>query len=144
MNQDTRPDLDLTFDLDEFEDAQTANVVIKHPVTGAPTGMFVTLAGPEHPLRKKRVMDQQRDFRSKFAKTGKLPQTDPVDDEETSTDLLIACTFGWKLSFGGTSLTYSPAAAETLYRDPKRQWLRAQLKVAFDERENFIVRSAAG
>jgi len=128
------------FDPLGFEDVPTATVRIKDPVTGAPTSMVITLAGPEHPDRKRRLHARQRRMRAAFAKNaGKLPVTDPEDEAAEQLDELVASTLGW----AGSSLPYSADAARQLYADPKRRWLCDQVQAALDERELFTRSSAA-
>lgn len=127
------------FNLSDFQDAETAEVVIKHPATGAPTDAVVTIAGPEHPKRKAIVFDKQRKLRRQLTKTGKLEFTDPVEEEVEETGLLAACTLGWKgVGVNGKEIPFSQAEAEKLYADPALRWFRAQIKSAMDERELFI------
>jgi hypothetical protein len=121
------------FDFTAFEDTTTADVRIKNPATGAPTPMVVTLAGPEHPDRKRISFAKQRRMRAGLAKTGKLQVGDPEEDEAEELDMLIACTLGWQ----GAPVAYSPKAARELYSDPKRRWLRDQVQTALQERELF-------
>lgn len=111
----------------------SATLRIKNPKTGAPTAMEVTLAGPEHPERKRLVYARQRKLRQNLAKTGKLPVVDPEDEEADELEQLIACTLGW----AGASVAFNPAAARALYSDPKRRWLRDQVEAALAERELF-------
>ncbi len=127
------------FNLSEFHDTESADVVIKHPSTGAPTEAVVTIAGPEHPKRKAIVFDKQRRMRRQLAKTGKLEFTDPSEEEVEETDLLAACTLGWKgVGVDGKEVAFSKEAAAKLYADPQLRWFRAQVKAAMDERELFI------
>lgn len=128
----------MDFDFSAFEDVQTGTLSIKTP-TGAPTAMQVTLAGPEHPDRKRRIFARQRRLRSTLVKTGKLPIADPEDDEADELDELVASTLGWT----GAAVAYSPDAARALYADPKRRWLRDQVKAALDDRELFTRACAA-
>lgn len=121
------------FDFTVFEDVDSAEVRIKNPSTGAPTPMVVTLAGPEHPDRKRITFAKQRRLRAGLAKTGKLQVGDPEEDEAEELDLLIACTLGWQ----GSPVAYSAKAARELYSDPKRRWLRDQVQTALQERELF-------
>lgn len=127
------------FDFASFEDTPTADVRIKDPKTGATTAMVVTLAGPEHPDRKRILFARQRKARAALSRTGKLTMSDPEDDEADQVDLLVACTLGWK----GAAVPFSPAAARALYNDPKRRWLRDQVQEALDQRELFTRSSAA-
>lgn len=127
------------FNLSEFHDTESADVVIKHPATGAPTDAVVTIAGPEHPKRKAIVFDKQRRMRRQLAKTGKLEFTDPSEEEVEETDLLAACTLNWKnVGFDGKEVAFSKESAAKLYADPQLRWFRAQVKAAMDERELFI------
>lgn len=127
------------FDFTAYEDVTSADVRIKNPATGAPTPMVVTLAGPEHPDRKRLTFARQRRMRAALAKTGKLQVGDPEDDEADELELLTACTLGWT----GAPMPYTAAAARTLYADPKRRWLRDQVQAALNERELFTRSSAA-
>lgn len=133
------PDSNNTLDLDAFEDVQTGVCALKHPATGAAFGATITLAGPEHPVRQRFLMDRTRRMRAAVRKSGKLDVTDPLDDREEETDYLVACTLGWSgLERGGMAVAFDAAAARQLYTDPKRQWLRSQVKAALDEAELFI------
>ena len=117
-------------DILAFEDADSADLRIKHPVTGAPTAMVVQIAGPEHPLRRRLVLDRQRRLRAHLAKTGNMHISDPEDDAADDLELTVACTLGWR----GAAQPYSPAAARALYADPKRRWLRDQVRTALRSR----------
>lgn len=125
------------FDFESYEDVSTGVLQVKTP-TGAPTGMQITLAGPEHPDRKRRIFARQRRLRTAMAKTGKLPIADPEDDEADELDELVASTLGWT----GATVPYSAEAARKLYADPKRRWLRDQVRSALDDRELFTRASA--
>lgn len=133
-----------TFDLDTFEDISAGDYTVKHPETNQPTPIVVTLAGPEHPNRKKIAFAHQRRLRKVLQQTGKLQLADPEEEEADEVDMLVACTLGWKgISIGGKPLAHSAEAARQIYSDPKRRWLRDQLKAALNEREHFIKRSEA-
>jgi hypothetical protein len=132
-----------TLDLDQFEDMPSATVVLKNPATGAPTAATIELLGPEHPARKKIQMDRARKMRADFQRTGKLTVSDPLEDIDTETDFLVACTTGWSgITKGGAALAYSSDAARALYTDAKRQWVRVQVRKAVDEADRFISSSA--
>ncbi len=133
MQDSTEP-----FDLMAFEDADSADLRIKHPVTGAPTTMVVQIAGPEHPLRRRLVLDRQRRLRAHLAKTGNMHISDPEDDAADDLELTVACTLGWR----GAAQPYSPAAARELYADPKRRWLRDQVQAGLQDRALFMRSSA--
>lgn len=126
------------FDFAAFDDVPSGTVRIKDPTTGAPTSMVITLAGPEHPDRKRRLFARQRRMRAALAKTGKLQMSDPEDDEAEELDELVASTLGWE----GAAVPYSADAARAAYSDGKRRWLRDQVRQALDERELFTRSSA--
>jgi hypothetical protein len=132
------------FNIDDYEDVTSGTVTIKNPATGAPTPVKFVLAGPEHAIRKRASFDRARRMRAGLMKTGKVQLGDPEEDELEETDQLVAFTLGWEnLVIGGKPVTFSADVARQLYTDPKRRWLRDQVKAALDEREAFIQRSAA-
>jgi hypothetical protein len=132
------------YDLNKISDAPSADVEIKDPETGAPLGVFFTMAGPEHPKRKAIEFARQRKIRASLQKTGKIELNDPEDDEQAASDMLVACTLGWRgrCDASGAEIPYSPQAASTLFNDDSKGWLRHQLVTAMNERERFIKRSA--
>ena len=132
------PTPDTVFEFTDFEDVTSAEVRIKNPVTGASTLMVVTLAGPEHPERKRITFARQRRMRAALAKTGRIQVNDPEDDDTEELDLLVSCTLGWQ----GAPAPFSPAECRRLYADPKRRWLRDQVSTALNERELFTRSSA--
>ena len=130
-------------DLDAYEDVQTASLVLKNPVTGAPTAATISIIGPEHPARKKIHFDRARRYRQELQRNGKISATDPLEDIDNDTDYLVTCTTGWTgIVRAGVTVPYSPENARSLFVDPKLQWVRAQVKKAMDETERFISSSA--
>ena len=130
-----------SLDLSSIQELGEAEIIIKHPVTGAPTGAVVTLAGPEHPKRKQLIFSRARKLRAKFQKNGRLQLEDPEDEEAESVSYLAACTLSWSgISEGGKDVPFSTQAAENLYA--RIGWLRAQVAAALEEKENFIASSA--
>lgn len=127
------------FDIDNFEDVGTGTYAVKHPATGRATPLVLTLAGPEHPKRKKAQFQRVRKLRNQAAKTGKIDFDDPQDEDENTTMEIAGYILGWEgLVAGGKNVEFSPEEAIKLMRDPKRRWLRDQVKAALDERELFI------
>lgn len=124
------------FDPFSIEDVTIGTLRVRDE-TGAPTPWVITLAGPEHPERKRRLFARQRRLRAAVAKTGKLPNSDPVDDDAEQVDDLVAFTLGWS----GAAVAYSPQTARQIYADSKRRWVRDQVTAALDERELFMQRS---
>jgi hypothetical protein len=126
------------FDLDSVEDLFAAEYELLHPVTEAPTGAFITLAGPEHPGRKKIAMDLMRRLRATAARA-KQAMPDPEEDARESVKLLAKVTLGWRgIRKKGVLVAFSEAEAAELYGDPKRQWVVKQLLQAMNDQELFI------
>lgn len=112
---------------------------LKHPVDGAPLGVYFQLAGPEHPVRQKLALQYSRDLRRKVQKAGKLVLDDPEDEREQELDFLVAATLGWKgLEVDGAAIDYSTSAARSLYQDSRFAWVRRQVRKALDDVEVFI------
>lgn len=126
------------FDLDSVEDLFAADYELLHPVTQAPTGAFITLAGPEHPQRKRIAMDLMRRLRATAARA-KQAMPDPEEDARESVKLLAKVTLGWRgIRKNGADVPFSEAEAAELYADPKRQWVVKQLLTAMNDQDLFI------
>lgn len=126
------------FDLDSVEDLFSAEYELLHPVTQAPTGAFITLAGPEHPGRKKIAMDILRRLRATAARA-KQAVVDPEEDVRENVKLLAKVTLGWRgIRKNGAPVAFSEAEAAELYGDPKRQWVVKQLLQAMNDQDLFI------
>lgn len=126
------------FDLDSIEDLSAAEYELLHPITSEPTGAFITLAGPEHPQRKKVTMDLMRRLRATAARA-KQAVADPEEDARESVKLLAKVTLGWRgIRKHGQEVPYSEAEAAELYADPKRQWVVKQLLAAMNDQDLFI------
>lgn len=125
-------------DLNGIIENDTGTHELKHPVDGAPLGIFFTLAGPEHPVRQKIALQASRDLRRRVQKAGKLVFDDPEDELAAETDYLVAATLGWKgLEIDGKPVEYSPGEARTLYTTSKFAWVRRQIRKALDDAEVF-------
>jgi hypothetical protein len=122
-------DFDFTF-LD-YKDVPTADVQIKTP--RGMTGWTITIAGPEHPNRKRITFAKQRRMRALMSKTGKLPINDPEEEAAEELDLLMSCTLSWS----GCPVPFSNDAMRALYSDPEYAYVREQVIAAMNERELF-------
>lgn len=132
----------IEFDLADIEDIESAEVQLKR--NGQPLPIFVTLAGPEHAIRRNFALAKQRKMRKQLSRSGKVEFADPVEDEAEETDHLAACVLGWRgVAFGGEVLDCNKANITRLLTDPKRAWFRKSVKEAFDDGEVFIKTSAA-
>lgn len=132
------------FDLASFEDVHATDVELKNPLTGVPlSGAVISLAGPEHPVRKGAVLKRARELRRRVEAQGLAELLDEEDDAQEA-ELLADFTLGWRgLAMGGSALPFSREAAVKLYRDPARRWLVEQVQEALRRRDLFIRSCAA-
>lgn len=138
-------------DLDDVVESDAQEMELQHPNTGAGMGIYFTLAGPEHPVRRSFLFKTQREQRQRFAKMkapniGKmLADGDPEDEEAQATDYLVLCTLGWRdLKIAGADVPFSKDAARAIYSDPKRAYVRRQVKAFLEDAANFISTSSSG
>ena len=125
-------------DIDSFEDQDTGLLTLINTLTQEPTNATITLASKEHPSRKKIDLAKARKLRAAYVKNGKIPNTDPLEEIDEETDYLVSVTLGWNLVQGGKELAFTPESARTLYTDPKKQWIRAQVLDALNKNDLFI------
>lgn len=131
-----------SLDLDAYDDVQTGVLTLVDPRTGAKTTSTITLASADHPARKQIDMAKSRRLRQAMASTGKLQVTDPLEEYDEETDYMVAATLEWNLSVSGAPLVLSRDTARALYTNPKKQWVRRQVREALNKQELFIVSSA--
>lgn len=132
------------FCIDDFKDVTTTELTLKNPKTGQPTDIVLTLAGPEHPLRKKRQFERIRRMRKEMQRVGKLTLADPAEEEQDEGEFLADCILGWnKMPARAGNIEFSKDAALQLMNDSEKRWLRDQVKAGVEEREAFIA-SCAG
>lgn len=129
-------------DLDDAIQQEIGTLVLKHPLTGAPTTSTVQLAGVIHPLRVAHYQAKQREVQKAMQLEGSYTLPDPADAEVDEVDYLARSTLGWNLVAGGQPIPFSTEAARQLYADPRRHWVRQQVKQALGQQELFIGSSA--
>lgn len=127
-------------DIQSIKTADSAEITLLHPATGEPLGASITIAGPEHPSRKRIIFALQRKIRAQAGKSSRRPGYDPEAEAEESIEHLAAMTLGWKgIADGGKEIIFSVDAAIKLYTDVA--WIAEQVNTALIDRENFIVDS---
>ena len=127
------------FDLSAVAERTDGVHIVKHPVTGVATSARISIAGPEHPVRKAAVFARMRARRAELMNTGVLKVPDPADDDLDQTAFIAACTLGWsRLAIDGQSLQFSVDAPIKLYGDTRFRWLRDQVLEGLDKRDAFI------
>jgi hypothetical protein len=132
-------------------DIESGILQIKDPITGElltylPPGakesdarlpVTLTLAGPNHPQRKKIEFQRARLLRNRVSKKGRFELTDPEEDSEYAIDRLVASTLGWAgFADGAQPIEFSAAAVEKFYLS--LSWLRDQANEYLDEKTNFL------
>ena len=129
-------------DIDAFDDVPTGRLVLVNPKTKEPTSTYVELASPEHESRKRIDLARTRRLRAEFAANGKIASTDPLEDLEDETDYLVASVLSWNVTRAGQPVECNAANVRALLTDPKKQWVRAQVRAGINKTELFIADSA--
>lgn len=129
------------FNLKSITQVTEAEVEVRDE-EGAPTGVFITLAGPTHPERKRVIFANSRAAIKRYQKSGKAELPDPEEAEQTALENLAAWTLGWRgyVDDAGQEVPYSKQAALALYQDPNMAWLVSQLQAALGDTERFMKR----
>lgn len=132
---------------------EQADLELVHPTTADKLGVFITLAGPEHPARKKFELEKDRKLRHQLNKTGAVQLDDPEVDRERLIDYLCTCTLGWycidrndagetvrvdAIDLGEGPVPYSAAGARQLYTDASLVWVRMQVRDGINKNDVFI------
>jgi len=128
-----------------------AEIELRHPTTGEPVGIFVTILGKDSEVFRQHVKEDvnTRIRRQALAdKRGKdvAPPT-AEEAEEKATDLLVVCTVGWRqriegdnfkstITYKGEELAFTVANAKKLYSN--LLWFRRQVDEAIGDLENFM------
>lgn len=137
------PDIDAALGVGAISDVTSAEFEVLHPLTQEGTGLFLTIAGPEHPLRKAAVAAAIREARSTAARrmTGSgrvMPHfKDPEEEELEGRQELAAATLGWRHTKVPLP-PFSQAGIAALYADPTKQWLVRQVMARMNDQTLFI------
>lgn len=119
-------------------------VEIKHPVSGEPTGLFISVLGQHSDI----VRDRMRGMASavlNMRASGKAATSKAKIDaiEEKGIDTLVAATVGWRsdgddghITLGGERLEFSAANARRLYSEIIP--IQEQVTEAINNLENFM------
>ena len=118
-----------------------AEIELKHPVTNAPLGVFITVLGRDSDTFKDYIRHSINDQIRKEAiakKRGRDMEVQTLEMREADTiELLTVCTVGWKnVVMGGNELPFNVANAKRVYSD--RPWIRQQVNEAIGDLENFM------
>lgn len=145
---DTAPVGAAVADLDDIVTLDTGEIELYHPLTGDPLGMCITVAGPEHPARKKMEFNRVRTIRKEYKRQGnKMPVSDPEEDSEEAIETLVTCTLSFADKAGQRPVVIAGKPADikdarSIYSDTKRAWMAKQVLVHLHRAEVFIQSSA--
>jgi hypothetical protein len=124
-------------DLSSLALEQTAEMVVKHPVTGVDTDIVIVLCGKES--------KQYRDaFAAQAKKAAAMKSTDSDYQEKLSElglDIFIKCTKDWRnVELDCAPLECTPENVAMLYNDERFVWIHNQIAAFMEKRANFMKR----
>jgi hypothetical protein len=133
-----------------------AEVELKHPTTGKPTGIFVGILGKHSDVFREIVRERTNNRVKAAAEASKAGDDEPTltaeQIEERAIELLTACTTNWRsetrnakgevidnkpvIKFKGEELTFSVVNAKRLYTH--FIWMREQIDGKIGDLDLFI------
>lgn len=148
------PGAPMDIDLADFDAADEADMVVRHPVTGDPTTWVITFAGPGHPKTVAQMNRMARERRREEAEKEqarvngrKWKASDESDDDAKTRNLawIVERIVRWTpVKINGEALPFSPAAATKLLGDPRKGTLFQQCLDFLVADQTFMKRSASG
>jgi hypothetical protein len=128
----------MSFNLKKIKTLESFDVEIKDE-EGNGTGVFFTLAGPNHTVRRTAQLALNRKMIAQANKTGKVELPDPEDSEVERLKNLANATLSWKgyVNDEGEEVPFSTATALALYQDPEMMWLVDQVDTALGAKDRF-------
>lgn len=112
---------------------------ILDPVEGRPTGLKITVAGPDSEIMRKARADMEEEVNRATSSRGTLS---PKARERLMTDFLFAVTLGWQVTEGGKSLPFNRENFDRLLS--AGSWLRAQIDLFAGDRSPYYGHAKAG
>ena len=124
-------------DLSSLALEQTAEMILKHPVTGVDTDAVIVLYGKDS--------KQYRDaFAVQAKKAAAMKSSDSDYQEKLSElglDIFIKCTKDWRtVGLDGKELECTPENVAMLYKDERFVWIHNQIAAFMEKRANFMKR----
>jgi hypothetical protein len=128
----------MSFNLKKIKTLESFDVEIKDE-EGNGTGVFFTLAGPNHTVRRTAQLALNRKMIAQANKTGKVELPDPEDSEVERLKNLANATLSWRgyVNDEGQEVPFSTATALSLYQDPEMMWLVDQVDTALGAKDRF-------
>jgi hypothetical protein len=140
-----------TVSLDDFDVGTRSNegveIELMHPTTGDGLGMYITIVGRYSETYQAHIKKTANDQINKARKAGrnKAVEVDQIQlAQDRGTDLLVACTTGWRtdegktMPFHGKHNEYSADAVRELYTSKSLPWVRTQIDLAIADDTNFL------
>lgn len=118
-----------------------AEIALRHPVTTAPLGVFISIVGRDSSVFKEYIRNRVNDKLRRDAMDKKRGRDEAVptmeESEAESIELVTLCTTGWRnVTYKGEELAFNVANALTLYKE--MPWIRRQVDEAIGDLENFM------
>jgi hypothetical protein len=134
-----------TFDLGSIDTIEACNkaaeIEIKHPVTGAPTGVFISVLGKDSDAYRS-IIRGMADESLKRQAMNKSADTSLDKLESRNIEALVAVTTGWRtndeptVTVNGTKLDFTAANVRKVYTTLLP--VREQVTEAINSLENFM------
>lgn len=133
----------MSFNLKKINTLETFEIEIKDD-EGSGTGVFFTLAGPTHTIRRKAQLALQRKMIAQANKAQRVELPDPEVSEVDRMKNLAESTLSWRgyVNDEGESVPFSTEAAHDLYKTPAMMWLVDQVDAAMGAKENYTKKSS--
>jgi hypothetical protein len=124
-------------DLSSLALEQTAEMILKDPVSGVDTDAVIVLYGKD-----------SKQYRDSFAvqakKAAAMKSSDSDYQEKLSElglDIFIKCTKDWRnVGLDGKELECTPENVTMLYKDERFVWIHNQISAFMEKRANFMKR----
>lgn len=133
------------YSLDALDATQASNkgveIELRHPGNNEPLGIFITVIGKDsdtfREMSRRNFDDMAREEARAKQRNKPIPVRLSSDYEDTTTELLVACTKGWReMEWKGKPLPFSPENASMIYTE--RSWVRDQVFDAITDITNFM------
>lgn len=134
------------FDVTAFQEADTAEMQVRHPVTGELTPWVITFAGPGHAktVALTATVNRENLAEAREASRGRnrrMPSTDEVMAKNVR--FVVSRMIGWTpVKIGDDVIEFSPDAATKLLSDPSYRVLYKQCFDFLVSDESFLPKSA--
>ena len=125
-----------SFDLSSLDALDTADLDVRHPGTGEPTGWVITFAGPGHPQAvafneralRKRLRDEREKEQARINGRKWKGEERSVDDVRAENlAFIVDRIVSWTpVRINGEDIPFSRETAMQLLGDPRKGWLFTQ------------------